>query len=304
MLEYSYSKTLFFTKKRRYIYDDIGISSIQHLDSRIENLMLDATFKRFPDSKAVASLERKFDTISDILDLDETHFLACLSCKSIFRKIQGSTFRQLGETVLRITLTQRDGTVSYNDLPYVYDLEENIRQIKEVVSTQRRFAKLECDPSFSWTEFDTVILAPRSAAYLVHEIFGHLFEYDYVQSGMSLIKEKDKGKLIFPDHITIKEAPLNTQTIGLVFGKTDDIGNSLSNTTIIQDGVLEHFVCNQRVASYSSRPLYRMHNLYLEGNPTGTSLYTIIANTAHGLLVNQALNAYVNTENGRFFYIL
>jgi len=299
MIEYSHAKTLYFTSTRHYILDNINSSNLVS-NYQLEARILTTVFEQFPEREHLVYLLENFHSISQELSFSGIQFLAYLNCKTILRGASECNLRQLQESILRVTLTQEDGAIWYVDIPYSQDVENIISEMKKWISIQMQQAKLEYDSEFSWEKIDSVILAPRAAAYLVHEIFGHTLEYDYVKSGRSVVRAGDKGSRIFPPGITIKDAPLSATNLGLKFSTSDDVGRPLQDITIVRDGIIENFIMNQRASSYNNEPLFRMYNLFADANSNGENLETIIKNTESGVVINQIPNGFINPEIGTF----
>ncbi|WP_409967697.1 metallopeptidase TldD-related protein [Bengtsoniella intestinalis] len=145
-----------------------------------------------------------------------------------------------------------------------------------------------------------LIFSPQAAAYFVHEIFGHMLEYDYVKSQNSIYSEKQVGTKLFHDDITVIDDPHQGFRIGLYFGEYQHNGKKLVPQMLIKDGVLLDFVKASRVDKIQNAPSNRMHILYLDKNHSGKNLNTLIQETKEGYVITTIDNAFIHPTTGAF----
>ncbi|MBU5427239.1 hypothetical protein KQI41_12515 [Tissierella pigra] len=85
---------------------------------------------------------------------------------------------------------------------------------------------------------DYIVFSPFTAAIVNHEVFGHFFEYDNYYAGL-----KHRKTPSFPEFISVFDSP-EEQLGG--YCKFDDVGNVLKNEIIIDNGVLNNLITDNK----------------------------------------------------------
>ncbi|TFG31296.1 TldD/PmbA family protein [Candidatus Thorarchaeota archaeon] len=111
---------------------------------------------------------------------------------------------------------------------------------------------------------------------LAHESFGHLSEGDFVVTGASPLSEK-VGKTLGTEHATIVDGGVpDIKKYGGLWLPYDDQGTATNQTTVLDKGVLKHYLHNRgtakklgqepsgnaRAVSFVFPPIPRMTNTY------------------------------------------
>jgi len=133
---------------------------------------------------------------------------------------------------------------------------------------------------------------------LAHESFGHLSEADFIVTGGSPLTDK-VGNVLGTEHATIVDGGVpNIKKYGGMWLPYDDQGTATSQTTVLDKGVLKHYLHNRgtakklnqkptgnaRAVSFVFPPIPRMTNTYfMPGTLTeeealemlGTGVYAI-----------------------------
>lgn len=141
-----------------------------------------------------------------------------------------------------------------------------------------------------------LILKPQAAAYFIHEIVGHIFEYDNWN-----IKEYelDTNQRFLPKGCNIIDDPINSTY--LAYGEHDDVGKKTEIVTVIEDGYFKNHISMCRSAEYTQQPLYRMSNFSLAGNPLGRSFLEMKASYKDYVVIEEISNGGINPYTGDFF---
>ncbi|MHA1963272.1 MAG: TldD/PmbA family protein [Candidatus Thorarchaeota archaeon] len=163
---------------------------------------------------------------------------------------------------------------------------------------------------------------------LAHESFGHLSEADFVVTGASPLSEKI-GAPLGTEHATILDNGVpDIKKYGGLFLPYDDQGIAANQTTVLNKGVLQHYLHNRgtankleqeptgnaRAVNFVFPPIPRMTNTYfLPGDLTeeeaieqlGTGVYAIQTSGGQvqgdGSFVFKAIRGYW-VENGEIQY--
>lgn len=163
---------------------------------------------------------------------------------------------------------------------------------------------------------------------LAHESFGHLSEADFIVTGGSPLTDRI-GQTLGTDHASIVDGGIpDIKKHGGLWLPYDDQGVAGNQTTILDKGVLKHYLHNRgtanrlhqdptsnaRAVSYVFQPIPRMTNTYfLPGNLTeeeaieqlGTGIYAIQSSGGQvegdGSFVFKAVRGYW-IENGKIQY--
>ena len=163
---------------------------------------------------------------------------------------------------------------------------------------------------------------------LAHESFGHLSEADFVVTGGSPLSEK-MGKTLGTEHATIIDGGVpDIQKYGGLWLPYDDQGIATGQTTVLDKGVLQHYLHNRgtakklgqeptgnaRAVSFVFPPIPRMTNTYFQPGDLsesealeklGTGVYAIQTRggqvTGDGSFLFNAVRGYW-VENGEIQY--
>ncbi len=154
-----------------------------------------------------------------------------------------------------------------------------------------------------------VILDPDLAGVFIHEALGHASEGDLVVMDESILKDK-LGQKIGSEKVTVKDDP----SIKGLFGyyPFDWEGVESAETTIIKDGVLKNYLnsresskktntpvtANFRSQSFSTNPLVRMSNTYLESGEH--SFDELIEDIQKGVYLRGSRGGQVSSAEGNF----
>lgn len=152
-----------------------------------------------------------------------------------------------------------------------------------------------------------VLLSEGTAGAFMHELIGHLTEADLVASGLSPLAALD-GAEICPPSISIADDPRNFELPGSF--SCDDEGVAAQLMTLVQDGVLTGWLCDQsgarllrrppgrgRRASWTAPPVARMSNIIVA--PGSEDPESIERGLPHGLLVTSLGGATIDAGSGQ-----
>jgi len=154
-----------------------------------------------------------------------------------------------------------------------------------------------------------VVFHPSITGLLVHEALGHNAEADHVQTGQSVLAGK-LGQKIAPDFVTIADDPAWPASYGSY--AYDSEGTPARRKTIIERGRLAdlmhsletaaHFGVepngSARAEDYSSRPIIRMSNTYLERGQTPVE--ELFRKAGRGVYLEDGHWGYVFVDKGQF----
>ncbi len=152
----------------------------------------------------------------------------------------------------------------------------------------------------------TVILDPNLAGTFIHEAFGHLSEADVVYENPELKKIMVLGKKMAVSNLNVVDDPTLTGYRGSY--KYDDEGVKTRKTFLIKNGILagrlhcretagkmgEKLTGNARAEDFSSRPLVRMSNTYIEAG--NTSFDEMISDIKLGVYAYDSLAGQTDRE--------
>lgn len=168
------------------------------------------------------------------------------------------------------------------------------------------------------------------AGVLAHETFGHLSEGDFVVTGASPLNGKIGTKLGTEHATIIDNGRVDVKKVGGIWIPFDDQGIKGGPTTILENGILKHYLHNRGTAKYLNQeptgnsravhfgfnPIPRMTNTYFKsGNLSeeealellGTGVYAIQTSggqvTLDGSFLFKAIRGYW-VENGEKKYPL
>ena len=156
----------------------------------------------------------------------------------------------------------------------------------------------------------TVVLDPRILGVFIHEALGHACEADIVLQSDSVLEGRI-GEKIGADGVNIYDDPTIPQKNGSFF--FDDEGIGAEKTCLLEDGVLVSYLHNLETASrfkakstgngraqgFSSRPLVRMSNIYME---SGDHSFEELIDIREGLYVKGGRGGQVDTAKGLFTF--
>lgn len=154
-----------------------------------------------------------------------------------------------------------------------------------------------------------VIMSPQVAGTLVHEVFGHAAEADWVANGRSLLKDK-LNKQIGNEIISIYDDGSMQDGWGTIF--YDDEGIPSRNTLLVDRGFLVQYMHsretaaklgmdltgNGRAQDYTHRVMPRMTNTYLA--PGSYDYDEMLSSVRKGIIVDKFTIALEDPAGGSF----
>ncbi|MCK4883887.1 MAG: TldD/PmbA family protein, partial [Candidatus Diapherotrites archaeon] len=154
-----------------------------------------------------------------------------------------------------------------------------------------------------------VVLSPSVGGTLVHEVFGHAAEADWIQNGRSLLKDK-LNKPIGSEMVNICDNGAMKGGWGSVY--FDDEGIQNKNQVLVKNGILEGYMhtretaCkmgvpetgNGRAQDYNHRVIPRMTNTYLQEGDF--ELEEMIEGIKNGIIVDKYTMALEDPAGGSF----
>ena len=157
----------------------------------------------------------------------------------------------------------------------------------------------------------TCVLDNKMTGLLAHEAFGHACEADAILSGSSVLEGMEE-KVVANERVTLIDDPTIADTFG--YFAHDWEGVKSSKHVLIEEGVLREFMHNletssrmrkppngaARADSYSSPPIIRMSNTYIE--PGDMNRDELIEDISEGLLIKGAQYGYVEPAKGQFMF--
>ncbi|UCE81229.1 MAG: TldD/PmbA family protein [Methanobacteriota archaeon] len=157
----------------------------------------------------------------------------------------------------------------------------------------------------------TCVLDNKMTGLMAHEAFGHACEADAILSGSSVL-EGLEGERVANEGVTLIDDPTVPDTFG--YFPFDWEGVKSVKHVLIDKGVLSEFLHNietssrmnvppngaARSDSYSSPPIIRMSNTYIE--PGDVKKDELIADLREGFLIKGAQYGYVEPAKGQFMF--
>ncbi len=154
-----------------------------------------------------------------------------------------------------------------------------------------------------------VIMSPQVAGTLVHEVFGHATEADWIANGRSLLKDK-LNQRIGTDIMTIYDDGSMNGGWGTIY--YDDEGIPAGETVLLDKGILVQYMHsrqtaeklgmeltgNARVQDYTHRMIPRMTNTCLA--PGTHTIEEMIGMVKKGILVDKYTTALEDPAGGSF----
>ena len=154
-----------------------------------------------------------------------------------------------------------------------------------------------------------VIMSPQVAGTLVHEVFGHAAEADWIANGRSLLKDKLNMR-IGTDIMTIYDDGSMDGGWGTIY--YDDEGIPAKNTILLDKGILIQYMHsrqtaeklgmeltgNARAQDYTHRIIPRMTNTCLA--PGTHTIEEMIGMVKKGILVDKYTTALEDPAGGSF----
>lgn len=193
----------------------------------------------------------------------------------------------------------------YN-LDYFTDelLEKYVRQ-----AVDQAIVNLEARPAPAGQM--TVVLGNGWPGVLLHEAIGHGLEGDFNRKGSSAFSKK-MGQRIATKGVTIVDEGCIANRRGSL--NVDDEGNNTQSTTLIEDGILVGYLQdelnarlmnmsptgNGRRESYSSIPLPRMTNTYMQNGQYDPQ--EIIESVKDGIYASNFGGGQVDITSGKFVF--
>ncbi len=156
-----------------------------------------------------------------------------------------------------------------------------------------------------------VILDPELTGVFAHEVLGHCAEADIAQESGSFLQDKIDESISCED-VTVCDNPLLSD--GCVHFVYDDEGIPAQKTVLVHRGVFKGFLHsaetaalhnaaptgNCRADTYSSNPVVRMTNTYIE--PGGESVEELMEPMQEGVILEKTFGAQVDIPTGRFVF--
>ncbi|MFH1433067.1 MAG: TldD/PmbA family protein [archaeon] len=154
-----------------------------------------------------------------------------------------------------------------------------------------------------------VIMSPQVAGTLIHEVFGHAAEADWVANGRSLLKDK-LNKRIGSEMMSIYDDGSMPGGWGTIY--YDDEGTPSKNTLLLDKGILVQYMHSKETAARLNMPLTgngraqdhthtvipRMTNTYLA--PGSHNIDEMIKDTKKGIIVDKYTVALEDPAGGSF----
>lgn len=151
-----------------------------------------------------------------------------------------------------------------------------------------------------------VILDSESAAFMMHELVGHLLESDLLMNNFAILDKVTIGKRVATDKLTIVDDPTLENLSGSY--KFDDEGNEGKKVVLIKKGVINAYMNSMETANYFNHnmngharsvcyniePAVRMSNTYI--HPGNAYFDNIIHGTSRGVYVKSCMYAKTNLD--------
>ncbi|MCD6229917.1 MAG: TldD/PmbA family protein [Candidatus Diapherotrites archaeon] len=231
-----------------------------------------------------------------------------------FANTEGSLIEtQATKTIISLSaVSHRDGKTSMN-----YDVKAGIAGFEFIKNLDiEKFAKgiytkavdfLDAKP-FKGGAMD-VVLSPSVGGTLVHEVFGHAAEADWVTNGRSLLKDK-LNTPIGSEMVTICDDGSMSNSWGSIY--FDDEGIQNKNQVLVENGMLKGYMhsretaCkmgvpetgNGRAQDYNHRVIPRMTNTYLKKGDFEVD--EMIEGIKNGIIVDKYTCALEDPAGGSF----
>ncbi len=157
-----------------------------------------------------------------------------------------------------------------------------------------------------------VVADPDLIGLILHEAFGHASEGDLVGTGNSVLKGR-VGEMVASEYVTIVD---DGSVSGGYFVPFDDEGSRKVRTVVVEKGVLKGFLTskswaaelgmevtgNGRAQDFSSPPIVRQTNFFLEGGDWG--LEEILEEASEGIYLSGkgAMGGEVDPSAGTFTF--
>ena len=250
-------------------------------------------------------IERILDSLQEIMqevNRQKMSLLLHVNCKNTVRFFENHTLNRLEERILRVVLRNQHGASFLSDVPLFKCQGESDSAVVKICNEALRNIALCANKHDDIIKghITHCVLAPQAAAYLFHEIVGHLFEYDYLSSGQCIFNMNHLGADLFPKCITVIDDFEVMEDYGVCFGQYDDRGQPLKKTIVVQNGKVCNAIKTRRVDTIQNNPLYRMYNLFLKENNNGLTQSEMIQKIDSGILIRNATAGSVNPLTGQF----
>ena len=282
----------------------------------------DLTYKTDLVNRAVDTARESGANISNI-----TGMYGELYGQKLFTNSEGSVIDWNFELVdLRCTVTSKtvaghlvngaDGAGGTRGLEYYKSPGTTPEDIgKKAGSNAKEQLKAKACPAGKFR----ALVENRLAGVLAHESFGHLSEGDFVAVGGSPLTGKLETRLGTRNATIVDHGTPDISDIGGLYLPYDDQGTEANKTTILDEGILKHYLHSRGTANYLKQkptgncraihfgfiPIPRMTNTYFDaGNLTkeealellGTGVYAIQSSggqvQADGSFVFKAIRGY------------
>lgn len=213
--------------------------------------------------------------------LSRTVFSPCLDMEKMLVTSEGTFSHQLtphASLYFMMTAADKDGNPieltqslgTFGNFTEVFTEQESLKQHADELYEQ---LMRKCEGVYAQPGIKECILHPDLAGMLAHEAVGHTTEADFVQAGS--VAGPYLGKQVASELVTMVDFAHTA------FGKqcpipvyTDDEGIQAKDVTIIENGILKHYMHNResaaffnteptgnaRAFAFSDEPLIRMRN--------------------------------------------
>lgn len=218
---------------------------------------------------------------------------------------------------IRITLSDKNNFILYSDLPFLDNVDIMINNIKKEYFLLLKKSDINSKNNIALQNKKyNIILSSKASAFLIHEIFGHMLEGDYIYNTSSIFSEYRFGDKLISKNISILDDPtLLDYHIGV--GKYDDDGELIKPVTLIEKGFLTGYILNNeyskklniktqigcsRRQSYRHSAIPRMRNTFLCNNQKTNINYNYMKNNIDtGIFIDSIFSGAINPITGDFF---
>lgn len=218
------------------------------------------------------------------------------------------------EGYLRINVIQK---YNFDYIDISLNSKNNVIKDKCVMFLESYIQKTSLKSYVFRNEIIDVICRPGVGGHIIHEVFGHLLEADFIKTNVNILAQKFKiGDRIAEDNLTIVDdiSLIDKSLIGL--NQMDDEGSKMVPIELIKNGILNSYLCDYHLArefeisiagcarkqKYSDRTLPRMRMTGIL--PIGVRTLSEICNSEDKVvLLDNVMAAQVNPLSGDFIII-
>lgn len=186
-----------------------------------------------------------------------------------------------------------NGVSSYEDFDF-----KDIKKTDLFYSKKNQFLKyLMLDKKFLSNKNYSVVFSPGMGGYFIHEVLGHLMEFDSYFSTYNFFSFNEK---VSSSGFTVKDSIYGVEKlIGL--NKIDDDGNNISDITIVDSGYISNFFdknkfgCSRR-QDYRHEGLSRMRSTFVESFGQ-FGFDDIVSEYNDCIVIDQILSGFVDKQS-------